>query len=240
MPVMGTSTAIDKELRALGAPARAKASLWFFKTGKGQYGYGDIFYGVTVPEQRKIAKKYTTFPRSEIDRLLKHKVHECRLTALLVLVEQYKTANEKERERIAKFYLAHTKRINNWDLVDLSASRILGMHLLTRDRDVLYRLARSSNVWERRIAIIATFAFIRAGQYADTLQIANLLLSDTHDLMHKAVGWMLREIGKQSLTTEEAFLKKHAARMPRTMLRYAIEKFPEEKRKRYLAIRHSR
>jgi 3-methyladenine DNA glycosylase AlkD len=227
---------VIKELRSVGTPERAKALSWFFKTGKGQYGEGDVFFGITVPEQRKVALRFREMPLGEIEKLLNDKVHECRLTALLILVEQYRRGTDKERARIAAFYLAHAKRINNWDLVDLSAPRIVGEHLLGRNRKVLYRLARSKNLWERRIAILSTFTFIREGDFKDALAIAELLLKDEHDLIHKAVGWMLREIGKRSLAAEKSFLKKHAARMPRTTLRYAIERFPEHVRKEYLSI----
>ena len=231
---MISALAAVKDLKKLGTPDRAKASAWFFKTGKGQYGWGDKFLGVTVPEQRQVAKKYQELPLAEIKNLLQSEIHECRLTALLILVQKYRKADEAARDRICKFYLSHTKRINNWDLVDLSSHAILGRHLLGRNRAVLYRLARSKNLWERRIAVISTFMFIKAGEYQDALQIGKILLKDEHDLIHKAVGWMLREVGKKSLADEERFLKKYAPQMPRTMLRYAIEKFPEKKRKGYL------
>ena len=240
---MLTANSVVKELKKLGSPKKAKASAWFFKTGEGHYGHGDVFFGVTVPEQRKIAKKYADlpdFPIGEIGKLLKSKVHECRLTALLILVMRYKAADKKTKERIAKFYLSNAKRVNNWDLVDSSAPYIPGPYLLdknSKNRRVLYKLAKSENLWERRIAVLATYAFIQKGEYADTLKIAEVLLKDKHDLIHKATGWMLREAGKMSLPTEEKFLKKYAAAMPRTMLRYAIEKFPEKKRKFYLGMR---
>jgi 3-methyladenine DNA glycosylase AlkD len=235
---LGTKTRardVVAKLKALGTPERASSNAWFFKTGKGQYGHGDIFYGVTVPQSRSVAKQFRDLPLPELDTLLKHKVHECRLAALQILVEQYRRGDEKERDRIAKFYVARAKYINNWDLVDLSAPNILGPHLLHRKRNVLYRFARSKNLWERRISILSTLAFIRAGEFDDTLAIAELLLNDDHDLMHKAVGWMLREVGKRSLVTEKAFLDKHVSRMPRTALRYAIERFPERERRAYLA-----
>lgn len=233
---MSTATTVIAELKKLGTPKKAAASAWFFKTGKGHYGEGDVFFGVTVPEQRILAKRYNDLTISAIAKLLQSKVHECRQTALLILVRQYKEADAKGRERIARFYLSTTERINNWDLVDVSAPYILGDYLLTKNRRLLYTLARSKNVWERRIAIVATYAFIRNNEYSDTLKIARTLLTDTHDLIHKAVGWMLREVGKRSLKAEEEFLKKYAGVMPRTMLRYAIEKFPEAKRKAYLSV----
>ncbi len=228
---------IVKELKECGTPARAKASAWYFKTGKGEYGYGDVFYGVTVPQMRQIAKKYKDLSLKEIESLLKNKVHECRLAGLLILVQQYKEGNETERSRIVRFYLSHTKNINNWDLVDLSSHSILGHYLLKRNRKILYKLAHSKNLWERRISVISTFAFIREGQCEDSFRLAEILLKDEQDLMHKAVGWMLREAGKKCPVAEERFLRNHISSMPRTMLRYAIEKFPEKKRKAYLNMR---
>lgn len=231
---MQTANSAVRDLKRLGTPAKAKASAWFFKTGKGQYGFGDIFYGVTVPEQRKIAKLYAELSASEIVKLLRSKVHECRLTALFVLVDQYKRGDAKKRWKIARLYLANRKYVNNWDLVDSSAPYILGHHFLNKTKKVLYKLALSKNLWDKRIAIISTFAFIRADKYEDTIKISKLLLADEHDLIHKAVGWMLREVGNRSMKTETRFLDKYAAIMSRTMLRYAIEKFPEVKRKHYL------
>lgn len=232
--MMRTSQAVDDQLKSLGTPEKAKASAWFFKTGKGQYGYGDVFYGVTVPEQRKVAKEFAGLSLAEIEKLLKHTVHECRLTGLLILVKQFQKADESQRQQIAQFYLDHLSCVNNWDLVDSSASSILGVYLIDKDRSVLYQLAKSADLWRRRVAIIATAAFINCGQFDDTLRIAELLLPDTHDLIHKAVGWMLREVGKKDRVVEEKFLAQHAATMPRTMLRYAIEKFPDHERKLYL------
>ena len=206
------------------------------KTGKGQYGYGDVFVGVTVPEQRKVAKDYKDLELKEIEKLLKNKIHECRFTALLILVEQYKNADEKTKEKIARFYLAHTKYINNWDLVDLSAPTIVGDYLLKRDRKILYKLAKSKNIWERRIAVLATFAFIKNKETEDSFALAEILLTDKHDLMHKAVGWMLREIGKHCSRGELiTFLNTHKSKMPRTALRYAIEHFSPLERKKFLA-----
>lgn len=233
---MQSAHAVQAELKRLGTPAKAKTSAWFFKTGEGHYGHGDTFYGVTVPEQRRIAKQYKDVSLPEIAKLLASPVHECRLTALLILVGQYQRASTKERARIAKFYLSHTKRVNNWDLVDLSASYILGAELFDKKRNVLYKFARSKNLWERRIAIVSTYAFIRCGDLGDTFRITEILMRDTHDLIHKAAGWMLREAGKRDERQLEWFLQKHAPLMPRTMLRYAIEKFPEQKRKAYLSI----
>jgi 3-methyladenine DNA glycosylase AlkD len=236
---MSSSTArsVIRELEARGTPAKAHASARFFKTAEGQYGHGDVFFGVTVPEQRMVARRFRDTPLPQVARLLEHQVHECRLTGLLILVDRYRKADTAERARIARFYLAHRRRVNNWDLVDSSAPYILGHYLLTRDRSILYRLARSKRVWDRRIGIIATAAFIREGQFGDTLALAKLLLADPHDLIHKAVGWMLREVGNRSPAVEARFLKQHAAAMPRTMLRYAIERLPDAARRRYLAMR---
>ncbi len=223
---------LRSDLQKLKNPKKAKLLQRFFKTGKGDYGEGDIFLGIMVPEQRKISKKYNNLPLSDIQKLLSTKIHEQRLIALFILIHQYKkTSNKKE---IIEFYLKNTKNINNWDLVDLSAPKILGDYLLEKPKSTLYKLSNSNNLWERRIAVMSTFAFIRAGKFDDSTKIAETLLSDKHDLIHKAVGWMLREIGKKDLATEEKFLKKHHQYMPRTMLRYAIEKFPEHKRMFYL------
>ena len=234
---MLTARAVNRDLAKLGTPARAKAAAWYFKTGKGHYGYGDIFLGVTVPEQRKLAKRYRDLPLGEISALMGNPTHECRLTALFILVGQFERADAEGKARVARFYLQRRKRVNNWDLVDSSAPRILGRHLLDKERTILYKLARSENLWERRIAVIATFAFIRENEYRDALNLAKLLLKDRHDLIHKAVGWMLREVGKKKMSAEETFLKKYATEMPRTMLRYAIERFPEKKRQAFLAMR---
>lgn len=237
---MQTATTIIKELKRSGTPERARSHALFFKTKKGEYGHGDVFWGITVPEQRKIAKKYQDASETELKKLLGHPAHECRLTALLILVAQYEESQRRGKKHITDLYLSQTKNINNWDLVDLSAPYILGKQLLgvppQKRRYILRRLALSKNIWKRRIAIVSTHAGIQNGEFDDTLMVANLLLRDTQDLIHKAAGWMLREVGKKDLATEERFLKKYAARMPRTMLRYAIEKFPEEKRKRYLAL----
>ena len=230
-----TAASVSAELEAIADPQRASNSAWFFKTGPGQYGEGDVFIGVTVPKQRQVAKKYTHLPLGEVEKLLASAIHEERLTALIILVGQYKRGDQAERQSIYDFYLAHTHCINNWDLVDSSASYIVGAHLLDKDRTILYELARSSNLWERRIAIIATAAFIARGQSKDTFAIAEILLTDTHDLIHKAVGWMLREVGKScGQEVLEGFLRAHYRVMPRTMLRYAIEKFDEPLRQKYL------
>jgi 3-methyladenine DNA glycosylase AlkD len=225
---------LKKDLKKLANPEKAKILQRFFKTGKGEYGEGDVFLGITVPEQRKIAKKYSGLPLSETQKLLSGKIHEHRLTALLILVIKYKKADDTDKKKISHFYIKNFKHINNWDLVDLSSEKILGDYLLEKDKSLLYRLAKSKNLWERRIAVITTFAFIRNNQFNDTLKISGLLLNDRHDLIHKAVGWMLREIGKRDQEVEEKFLQKYYRKMPRTMLRYAIEKFDEKKRQFYL------
>ena len=231
MPMLNSLTS---DLQALADPEKAALLSRFFKTGKGQYGEGDVFLGIVVPKQRAVARKYPSLSTGDIGKLLASKIHEHRLVALLILTEKYRKADGKGKDRLVDFYLKHTGRINNWDLVDLSASHILGDYLLGRDRSVLYRLARSANLWERRISIIATAAFIRNNDFGETLRIAEILLDDDHDLIHKATGWMLREVGKRDLAAEEDFLRKHYRRMPRTMLRYAIERFGEKKRRFFL------
>lgn len=225
---------VKKELKLLANPEKAKLFLRFFKTGKGEYGEGDVFLGLTVPQQRGVVKKYRDLALEEAEKLLQSKIHEHRLVALLILVEKYQKGEERLKKEIFDLYLRNTKGINNWDLVDLSAPKIVGPWLLDKDRSLLYKLVRSKNLWERRIGVMATFAFIRENQFEDNLKIAEMLLDDKHDLIHKAVGWMLREIGKRDQGKEEAFLQKHGKRMPRTMLRYAIEKFPEKKRQFFL------
>jgi 3-methyladenine DNA glycosylase AlkD len=225
---------IKKDIQKLATPEKAEQLSRYFKTGKGEYGEGDVFLGLTVPQMRKISKKYRTLDLAAIKELLKSRIHEHRLVALLILVEQFGKADEKERKKIYGFYLANTKSINNWDLVDLTAPRIVGPYLADKDRKVLYRLARSKNLWERRIAVLSTYEFIRNGEFTDSLKIAEILLDDRHDLIHKAVGWMLREVGNRDQKAEEKFLKKHYRKMPRTMLRYAIEKFDGKKKKSYM------
>lgn len=225
---------ITKELTRFKDPEKAVFLLRFFKTGKGQYGEGDVFLGITVPQQRKIARKYRDLPLGDIQNLLANKLHEIRLVALFILVLKYKKSDGKGKKEIADFYLKNAKRVNNWDLVDSSAGYILGDYLLDKNKTVLYKLARAENIWERRIAIIATQGFIRNNKFEDTLKIAEILLGDKHDLIHKAVGWMLREVGNRDLKTEVKFLDKHYQKMPRTMLRYAIEKFEKSKKEFYM------
>ncbi|HEX7358667.1 MAG TPA: DNA alkylation repair protein [Ignavibacteriaceae bacterium] len=206
----------------------------FFKTGKGEYGEGDIFYGIKVPQQRIIAKKFKDLSLDDLKILILSKIHEERLIAAFILVYQYEKGDDKKKKTIFDFYLKNRKGINNWDLVDLSAPRIVGEYLLDKDKDILYKFAKSKDLWEKRIAILSTFTFIRHGWFEDTLNIARILLNDKYDLIHKAVGWMLREVGNRDMKSEEEFLIQHYKTMPRTMLRYAIEKFPEQKRKAYL------
>lgn len=224
---------IEAALSKYSNKKKAKVLQSFFKTGPGQYAEGDIFLGVSVPRIRQIAKIYQEIPLNEAEKLLKSSIHEERLLALLLFLLKYKS-NPSNQNRIYRVYLNNTKYINNWDLVDLTASHIVGAYLVDKDRKVLIKLAKSKNLWERRISIISTFHFIRINQFKDTLKIAKVLLLDTEDLIHKAVGWMLREVGKRDLAAEEAFLKNHYLNMPRTMLRYAIERFPELKRQAYL------
>lgn len=247
---------LQKDLKKLANPQKAKIFGRFFKTGKGEYGEGDKFLGIMTGPLGELAKKYQEIPLSDVQKLLNGVYHEERSLGIQILLKQFKKGEEEKKKKIFDFYLKNTKRINNWDLVDISAPHIIGESVLQcvsesdgqavsesvpqkgkAGREILYKLARSENLWERRIAIMATFAFIRENDFADTLKISEILLSDKHDLIHKAVGWMLREIGKRNQKAEEAFLNKFVTRMPRTMLRYAIEKFPEEKRQEYLGKR---
>lgn len=225
---------LKKELRNKANPGKAKILQRFFKTGPGEYGQGDVFWGIAVPETRKIARKYADLGLKEVVELLHSKIHEERLAALLIMVEKFQKG--KEKEEIFKAYLKNTKYINNWDLVDLSADKIVGDYLFNKPKDILFKLARSKSLWERRISVMATFDFIKKKRFKETLEISKTLLNDGHDLIHKAVGWMLREIGKRDLKAEEDFLKQYHKKMARTALRYAIEKFPEGKRKYYLDI----
>jgi 3-methyladenine DNA glycosylase AlkD len=218
----------------LANPVRAEGVSRFFKTAPGEYGAGDRFLGITVPVLRKLAASHQQAPLATLRTLLKSRWHEERLLALLILARQYAASDRAHRNAIYRLYMAHTRHINNWDLVDCSAEHIVGAHLVGRQRSRLRRLATSSSLWERRIAILATFHYIKRGEFDETLRIARLLRDDRHDLIHKAVGWMLREVGKRDRRAEEAFLREHAGRMPRTMLRYAIERFPPRLRARYL------
>jgi 3-methyladenine DNA glycosylase AlkD len=230
-----TLTDLKKELAAIADPERARNLAWFFKTGAGEYGHGDRFIGIKVPDQRRIARRYVDLSFEDIVRMLESPVHEHRFTALEILVAKYENGDETQKRAIVDLYLKHTRYINNWDLVDTSAPYILGVHLLSRSRRVLYRLAKSKILWERRIAIIAPLAFLKMGDVDDTLEIASLLLSDEHDLIRKAVGWTLREVGKCSTPALLKFLKRNYPRISRVTLRYAIERFPAARRKRLLA-----
>lgn len=246
---------LRKQLKSKSNPQKAKILQGFFKTGKGEYGEGDVFLGLKAAQIKETAYKFKDLSLKEIQELLKSKIHEERVAALRILVYQFQSCDtiicdstitydsRLNRKKIFNFYLRNTKNVNNWDLVDLSAPKIVGEYLLIRKNsseiirtnpNILYKLAKSKNLWERRIAIISIFAFIRQNKFEDTLKISKILLSDKHDLIHKAVGWMLREVGKRSQETLNKFLKAHCKNMPRTMLRYAIEKFPEKKRKEYL------
>jgi 3-methyladenine DNA glycosylase AlkD len=223
---------LKNTLKTLANPAKRDLHQRFFKTGPGQYGEGDQFLGITVPELRKLAKQHKTLPLSDLRTLLKSTLHEERMIALYILIIQYEKTDNKKL--IFDFYIKHRKGINNWDLIDTSTPNIMGDYLLEKDKTLLYKWAKSGTLWERRMSIMATFTFIKNRKFEDALAIADILLNDSHDLIHKAVGWMLREIGNRDLPTEEKFLKPRYKSMPRTMLRYSIEKFPGPKRKAYL------
>ena len=226
---------LKQQLRQAANRKKADILSRFFKTAPGEYGYGDVFLGITVPQQRSIARHFSMLSLPDIRSLLISKIHEERFSAIVILVNQFRAADEKRQKKIYTFYLKHTARINNWDLVDASAPHIMGTYLLTQQRTILYALAASHSLWERRIAIVATLAFIRNNEFSDTLKIAELLLVDKHDLIHKAVGWMLREVGKRSENTLKQFLNQNYHIMPRTMLRYAIERLTPSEQKRYCA-----
>ncbi len=257
-----SASIIIRRLKSVGTPKKAKVLLGFFKTGKGQYGEGDVFLGVTVPEQRKIAKEFWELPFVEIEKLLASRYHEARLTGLLILTYAFEKADVRKKKEMYDFLLAHRSAMNNWDLVDVIAPKIIGEYLWhahpsvpkpgqlpsergagirgsQNERETIYRFAKSEDLWERRIAIVSTATFIRAGQFSDTLAICETLLDDKHDLIHKATGWMLREVGKRDESILRAFLDTHASRMPRTMLRYAIERLSERDRKRYMNVQRT-
>ena len=225
---------VRKRLKKLGTKERAEVSQRFFKTGPGEYGEGDVFLGVRVPDLRQLAKEFQDLDSKGIRSLLRSRIHEERAVALLILVRNYPRGGQRDQERIYAFYMNHLGFINNWDLVDVSAEHVVGAFLRDKSKKPLYLLARSKDLWERRVSILATFHYIKRNEFSETLKIARRLLSDEQDLIHKAVGWMLREVGKRDLAVEEKFLKAHYGKMPRTMLRYAIERFPEPKRQRYL------
>lgn len=227
---------LKKELKEKENLEQAKLLQRFFKTGKGEYAEGDVFLGIKVPVQREIAKKYTDLNFNELQELLNSKIHEHRFIALVILMSKYKKAkkNNLEKRRIFEFYLKNTERINNWDLVDVSCQKIVGDFMIKENSNLLRDLAKSKNLWERRIAIISTGAFIAKRNFGETLVISEMLMNDEHDLIHKAVGWMLREVGKRNKNILELFLEQRHKQMPRTMLRYAIEKFPEDERKKWM------
>ena len=224
-----------EEIRALANKEIAQHSLRFFKTDKGEYGHGDLFLGVRAPKIRLIAKKHIDISITDMKTLIQSKYHEERFLGLIILVNKYaKTKDKKNRNQLYKIYVSSFKYINNWNLVDVTCPHVTGKHLIDKDRTILYKWAKSEDLWAKRIAMVSTFSFIRKNDLEDTFKIAEILLHDEHDLIHKAVGWMLREAGKRDLKREETFLKKYYKTMPRTMLRYAIEKFPETKRQKYL------
>ena len=241
---------VEKTLKTKANKIKAQLLSRFFKTGKGEYGEGDVFLGITVPEQRLIAKEFMSIPLEEVQKLLQNPVHECRLTALLILVYKYENLSKKRKTlaifddkevqklkgQVFNFYVKNTKYINNWDLVDVTCHKIVGEYLYKRDRKILYRLAKSKNVWEKRIAIISTFYFIQQCDFSDSIKIAEMLLNDKHDLIHKAVGWMLREVGKRDEKVLHDFLKIHIKKISRTALRYSIEKMTDEFRRHYMSL----
>lgn len=228
---------LQTELDSLANPARAIAATRYFKTGPGEYGAGDVFLGVPVPQQRAVAKKFRQLPAEVVPQLLQHPIHEYRAVALFIWVLQFQTGTPARRRTIFEQYLAHVAFVNNWDLVDSSASHLVGGYLFDQDRSLLDELAQRSHLWTQRIAIVATFYFIQRGQFGDTLRLVAGLLTHRHDLMHKACGWMLREVGKRDVEVLREFLDEHAPRMPRTMLRYAIERLDERERRGYLTMK---
>lgn len=234
-----TADFILSELRSVGSAEKAVHLSRFFKTAPGQYGEGDLFLGVVVPQTRSIAKENKTASLEELQKLLDSPWHEARLCALLILVLRYKDrkTTQEERGNIYRFYLKNTRRCNNWDLVDLSCRDIVGEYLVDKDRFPLYRLAESENLWEQRIAVVSTWAFIRRSDFTDILTLAEYFITHKHDLMHKAVGWMLREVGKKDKDTLTDFLERFATRLPRTSLRYAIEHYPEDQRQYFLKMK---
>ncbi len=231
---MAGLTEAQRELRRQADATIARRTALFFKTGPGEYGEGDAFLGIRVPVLRELTRRYHALSPTEVRRLLRSRYHEERALALFIMVHQYQRGDAATRQRLFDTYLEHLHWINNWDLVDCSAEHIVGAHLREGDRSLLARLARSPGLWERRVAILATFTYIKQGEFTTTLELVRQLLDDEEDLIHKAAGWMLREIGKRDMAVEEAFLREHHARMPRTMLRYAVERFPDARRRRYV------
>ena len=229
-----TASFVLNELLSVANPEKARFLQRFFKTGPGQYAEGDVFLGLVVPLTRSIAKTCKATPLPELQILMESEYHEARLCALLIVMEQFKKASGSERKALYEFYLRNASHINNWDLVDVTCPHVVGAYLLDKDRSILYELAASDNLWEQRIAMVSTVAFIRKREYTDTLALAERLMTHTHDLMHKAVGWMLREVGKKDRDTLSDFLERNATQLPRTALRYAIEHYPEEQRQYFL------
>ncbi len=226
---------VKAELQKKASPRRAQVLQRYFKTGPGEYGEGDVFLGLRVPQLREIAKRYfVNLSLGDIKKLLESKIHEHRSIAVMMLRLKTEKSIESERDILVHFLIKHRRWLNNWDLIDGNVDRILGPYLDGKKKDLLYRYARSKIIWERRIAIISTFHFIRLGKFGETLKIAKILLNDEHDLIHKATGWMLREVGNRERSVLESFLKRHCRKMPRTMLRYAIERFPERRRRAYM------
>lgn len=231
---MNHVSSLKSELRQAANPRQAKVCAWFFKTGKGEYGEGDKFLGIKNKVMRQITKKHEQIPAEKLISLLHSKKHEERQAVIMIWVRQFERGDEKTQQKIYNLYLRNTRWINNWDLVDGSAPKIAGAYLLNKPKEILFRLAKSENLWEKRIAIVATLAFIRQNRFIETFKISKILMADKHDLIHKAVGWMLREVGNRDRAAEEKFLRTYYSQMPRTMLRYAIEKFPEALRRDYL------
>ncbi len=231
-----TVAKLKNSLKTLAEPKRAEVLLRFFQTQKGGYGEGDKFLGVTVPNQRRVAKKFDTLTSPDLKKLLQSSIHEHRLTSLFIMIHQFERGNHKQKKQLIDLYKKNLRYVNNWDLVDSSAPYLLGNFLRTRSKNILYQYARSPNLWRRRVGILSTFGFIKQGEYKDALAIAIILLNDEHDLIHKAVGWMLREIGKRDKEELVAFLDKHYDTMPRTMLRYAIEKLNQKERAHYMNL----
>lgn len=230
---------VKTELKKVSSKKRKETNEWFFKTGKGEYGEGDKFMGVSMPDLRKVAKSFLDLPFEEISKLLESKIHEHRLAGLVVLVENFKKADEKNKKKIFNFYRKNLKHINNWDLVDISCPYIIGGYLLDKEgeRKQLYTWAKSKDLWKNRVAIVSTWYFIRNNDLKDVYLLSEILLNHEHDLIHKAVGWMLREAGKKDEAKLKKFLDKHTTKMPRTMLRYSLEKFSKKDKKYYMDLK---
>ncbi len=233
-----SSTSVINKLKKIASKEKRVILQRFFKTGVGQYGEGDLFLGVTVPQQRALAKEFIQLPLNEVEKMLASKYHEVRLTGLLILVLKYQKAElEKEKKAIFDFYIKHLLAVNNWDLVDVTTPNIVGDYLFKKPKNILYKLAKSKNLWQRRVSMLASFAFIKNHDFVDALKLAKIHLKDGHDLMHKAVGWMLREIGKRNVNVLRKFLDDNISNLARTTLRYAIEHFSEQERKKYLQLK---